>query len=205
MKIGYARVSTPEQKMYLQIDELKKFGCKKIFSEVVTEAKADRAELSKMLEQVRPGDVIVIWKLDRLGRSLKHLVELVGELIERNVGLKSLHDPIDTSTSQGRLIFNIFASLAEFEREVISERTKAGLTAARARGRIGGRPKGLSDKAKNKAIVVAALYKEGKMSIAEIMENQQISRATLYNYLRHQEVELGDYTREVTPEDLKKN
>ena len=205
MKIGYARVSTADQKMDLQIDELKKAGCKKIFSEVVTGAKVDRTELNKMLEQVRPGDIIVIWKLDRLGRSLKHLVELVGELIERDVGLKSLHDPIDTSTSQGRLIFNIFASLAEFEREVISERTKAGLTAARARGRIGGRPKGLSDKAKNKAIVVAALYKEGKMSIAEILENQQISRATLYNYLRHQEVELGDYTGEVTPETLKNN
>ncbi len=204
MKIGYARVSTPDQKMDLQIDELKKFGCEKIFSEVVTGAKADRTELNKMLEQARPGDVIVIWKLDRLGRSLKHLVELVGELIEKRVGLKSLHDPIDTSTSQGRLIFNIFASLAEFEREVISERTKAGLAAARARGRIGGRPKGLSDKAKNKAIVVAALYKEGKMSIAEILENQQISRATLYNYLRHQEVELGDYTGEITPETLKK-
>ncbi len=204
MKIGYARVSTADQKMDLQIDELKKFGCKKIFSEVVTGAKADRTELNKMLEQARPGDVIVIWKLDRLGRSLKHLVELVGELIEKEVGLKSLHDPIDTSTSQGRLIFNIFASLAEFEREVISERTKAGLTAARARGRIGGRPKGLSDKAKNKAIVVAALYKEGKMSIAEILENQQISRATLYNYLRNQEVELGDYTGEITPETLKK-
>ncbi len=194
MKIGYARVSTAEQKMDLQIDELKAAGCKKIFSEVVTGAKVDRPELNKMLEQVRPGDIIVIWKLDRLGRSLKHLVELVGMLIERDVGLKSLHDPIDTSTSQGRLIFNIFASLAEFEREVISERTKAGLSAARARGRIGGRPKGLSDKAKNKAVVVAALYKEGKMSISEILENQQISRATLYNYLRHEKVELGDYS-----------
>ncbi len=96
MKIGYARVSTPDQKMDLQIDELKKFGCEKIFSEVVTGAKADRTELNKMLEQARPGDVIVIWKLDRLGRSLKHLVELVGELIEKRVGLKSLHDPIDT-------------------------------------------------------------------------------------------------------------
>lgn len=204
MKIGYARVSTPDQKMDLQIDELKKFGCEKIFSEVVTGAKAERTELNKMLEQVRPGDIIVIWKLDRLGRSLKHLVELVGELIEKQVGLKSLHDPIDTSTSQGRLIFNIFASLAEFEREVISERTKAGLTAARARGRIGGRPKGLSKKAQDKARVCEALYKEGKMSIAEILENQQISRATLYNYLRYQKVELGDYTGEVTPETLKK-
>ena len=204
MKIGYARVSTPDQKMDLQIDELKAAGCEKIFSEVVTGAKAERKELNKMLEQVRPGDIIVIWKLDRLGRSLKHLVELVGELIEKQVGLKSLHDPIDTSTSQGRLIFNIFASLAEFEREVISERTKAGLTAARARGRIGGRPKGLSKKAQDKARVCEALYKEGKMSIAEILENQQISRATLYNYLRHQKVELGDYTGEVTPETLKK-
>jgi DNA invertase Pin-like site-specific DNA recombinase len=193
MKIGYARVSTPEQKMDLQIDELKAAGCKKIFSEVVTGAKADRAELNKMLEQARPGDIIVIWKLDRLGRSLKHLVELVGDLIERDIGLKSLHDPIDTSTSQGRLIFNIFASLAEFEREVISERTRAGLSAARARGRVGGRPKGLSRKARDKARVIAALYKEGKMSIAEILENQQVSRATLYNYLRHEKVELGDY------------
>ena len=204
MKIGYARVSTPDQKMDLQIDELKAAGCEKIFSEVVTGAKAERKELNKMLEQVRPGDIIVIWKLDRLGRSLKHLVELVGELIEKQVGLKSLHDPIDTSTSQGRLIFNIFASLAEFEREVISERTKAGLTAARARGRIGGRPKGLSKKAQDKARVCEALYKEGKMSIAEILDNQQISRATFYNYLRYRNVELGDYTGEITPETLKK-
>jgi len=205
MKIGYARVSTVEQSMDLQMDALKAFGCEKIFSEVVTGAKVERAELENMLEQVRAGDVIVIWKLDRLGRSLKHLVELVGLLIEKDVGLKSLQDPIDTTNAQGRLIFNIFASLAEFEREVISERTKAGLTAARARGRIGGRPKGLSKVAQRKARVVAALYKEGEMSITEILENQQISRATLYNYLRHEKVELGDYTGKVTPEDLKKD
>src|SRR5579862_2580785 len=143
MKIGYARVSTREQNLDMQVFALEDAGCEKIYEEVVSGAKADRPVLNNLIKQLRDGDVIVVWKLDRLGRSLKHLVELVHILMQRNIGLCSLNDPIDTTTPQGRLIFNIFASLAEFERDVIKERTNAGLTAARARGRLGGRPRGI--------------------------------------------------------------
>lgn len=140
---------------------------------------------------MRKSDVIVIWKLDRLGRSLKHLVTLVYDLMEKGVALTSLNDPIDTTSSQGRLIFNIFASLAEFERDLIQERTQAGLHAARARGRLGGRPKGLSDEAKRKAVAAEAIYREGKLSVREIARHLDISKSTLYSYLRHQGVEIG--------------
>ena len=126
------------------------------------------------------GDVLVIWKLDRLGRSLRDLVDLVSTLRERDIGLKSLQDPIDTTSLQGRLIFNIFASLAEFERDLIIERTQAGLSAARARGRQGGRPKGLSMAAEKKAIAAEALYKEARLSVNAIAENLGVSKATLY-------------------------
>lgn len=118
MKIGYARVSTRDQKADLQVDALKQAGCERIYQDIASGAKSARPELDKLLANVRPGDAVVIWKLDRLGRSLKHLVELVGELAERKVGLQSLNDPIDTTHAQGRLVFNLFASLAEFEREV---------------------------------------------------------------------------------------
>lgn len=195
MQIGYARVSTQDQNPALQTDALKKAGCRKIFVEKASGAKSDRVELQRLLDQVRQGDVIVVWKLDRLGRSLKHLVEIVGDLIEKGVGLKSLQDPIDTTTSQGRLIFNIFASLAEFERDLIRERTQAGLAAARARGRLGGRPKGLSAEAGRKAVAAAALYREGKLSANEIARNLALSKATLYSYLRHQGVEIGPYCK----------
>ncbi len=193
MHIGYARVSTKEQNLDLQLDALKGAGCETIFHEIASGAKAERQELNKLLAQVRKGDVIVIWKLDRLGRSLKHLVEVVTTLMEKGVGLKSLHDPIDTTTAQGRLIFNLFASLAEFERDLIRERTNAGLQAARARGRMGGRPKGLSAAAAKKAIAAEALYKEGKLSVSDIARNQNISKATLYSYLRHRGVKIGAY------------
>ncbi len=152
--------------------------------------------MNRLLEQVREDDVIVVWKLDRLGRSLKHLVGLVSALIDKGVGLKSLNDPIDTTSSQGRLIFNISASLAEFERDLIRERTQAGLQAARARGRKGGRPKGLSVAAQKKAIAAEALYKEGRLSVGEITENLDISKATLYSYLRHRRVEIGSYRKQ---------
>ena len=135
MKVGYARVSTKDQTLDLQLDALNNEGCTKIYTETVSGAKADRPVLSKVMDAIRDGDVLVIWKLDRLGRSLKNLIDIVNELLLRKVGLKSLNDPIDTTTSHGRLTFNIFASLAEFERDVIRERTNAGLTAARARGR----------------------------------------------------------------------
>ena len=151
MNIGYARVSTKDQSLDLQVDALRRAGCDKVYQEVVSGAKAERPVLDALLADLRPGDVLVIWKLDRLGRSLRHLVELASALLEKGVGLKSLNDPIDTTTSSGRLTFNLFASLAEFERDLIRERTQAGLTAARARGRLGGRPKGLAPQAETTA------------------------------------------------------
>ena len=198
MKFGYARVSSEDQKLDLQIDELKQAGCEQIFHETVSGAKKERPVLNNLIEQTRTGDIIVIWKLDRLGRSLPNLVELVNILMEKGVGLTSLHDPIDTSNPQGRLIFNIFASLAEFERDLIIERTQAGLKAARARGRKGGRPKGLSEAAEKKAVAAEALYRSGDLSVNEIIENLGISKATLYKYLRHQKVEVGHF-KKTTP------
>ncbi len=195
MKFGYARVSTGDQNIDLQIDQLQEAGCEKIFQETASGAKTERRELAQLLEHVRDGDVIVIWKLDRLGRSLKHLVELVSQLTERGVGLKSLNDPIDTTSSQGKLIFNIFASLAEFERDLIVERTQAGLKAARARGRNGGRPKGLSADATLKAVAAETLYKEGKLSANEIASNPGISKTTLYSYLRRRDVKVGSFQK----------
>jgi DNA invertase Pin-like site-specific DNA recombinase len=193
MKIGYARVSTKEQHVDLQIDALKKEGCEKIYTEVISGTKSDRPQLLEMTTHLRKGDVVVVWKLDRLGRSLKHLVELVNRFIQEDIGLKSLHDHIDTTTPQGRLIFNIFASLAEFERDLIQERTKAGLAAARARGRMGGKPKGLSKKAESIACAAETLYKEGKLTVNQIIEQLGISKATLYNYLRHRQVTISHY------------
>ncbi len=195
MKIGYARVSTREQNTNLQIDALKEAGCEKIYTDTASGAKSARPALDKMLGEIRKGDVVVFWKLDRLGRSLRHLVELVGDLSARGVGLKSINDPIDTTTSQGRLLFNLFASLAEFERELIRERTQAGLSAARARGRLGGRPRGLSDQAEATAMAAETLYKEGRLSVNAIGERLNISRSTLYRYLRHRGVEPGTYQK----------
>ncbi len=195
MKFGYARVSTKEQSLDLQIDALKKADCQEIFHEVVSGSKTKRVELDRLLSTMRKGDVLVIWKLDRLGRSLKHLIELVQQLIEKGIGLQSLNDPVDTTTSQGKLIFNIFACLAEFERDLIRERTQAGLKAARARGRTGGRPKGLSPKAQRKAVAAEALYKEGELSVVEICQNLSISKATLYKYLRYQGVEVSSFNK----------
>jgi DNA invertase Pin-like site-specific DNA recombinase len=161
----------------------------------VSGAPADRPVLKKLIDRVRAGDVIVIWKLDRLGRSLQNLIEIVNELLRRKVGLKSLNDPIDTTTSHGRLIFNIFASLAEFERDVIRERTNAGLAAARARGRKGGRPRGLGSSAEQTACAAETLYREGKLSSQQIADRLRISKSTLYSYLRHRGVAIGVYKR----------
>jgi DNA invertase Pin-like site-specific DNA recombinase len=191
MNVGYARVSTREQTAALQIDALKAAGCAKIHTEVVSGAAIDRPILARLLDEVRSGDVVVIWKLDRLGRSLKNLIEIVNRLMQQNVGLKSLNDPVDTTTPQGRLVFNLFASLAEFERDVIRERTQAGLSAARVRGRKGGRPKGLPRKAESTACAAETLYREGKLSAKEIAERLRISKSTLYAYLRHRGVPVG--------------
>lgn len=191
MRVGYARVSTKEQNIALQVDALKKAACEQVFSEVASGANTARPVLDDLLSRLRPGDVLVIWKLDRLGRSLKHLVALTHELLERQIGLVSLNDPIDTTTAQGRLVFNIFASLAEFERDLIRERTQAGLVAARARGRKGGRPRGLSKQAKATAMAAETLYREGELSVQEICDQLNISKPTLYSYLRHRGVKVG--------------
>jgi len=195
MNLGYARVSTSDQDLALQLDALQAANCGKVYQEVASGAKAKRPQLEQLIAQARAGDVVVVWKLDRLGRSLKDLVTLVGQLMERQIGLKSLRDPIDTTSPQGRMIFNLFATLAEFERDLLIERTQAGLKAARARGRKGGRPKGLSPSACKKAQAAAALYNEAHLSIREITDNLGISRATLYKYLRHQGVDVKGFQK----------
>ncbi len=188
MKIGYARVSTQDQNLEMQLDALGKAGCEKIFQEKASGIKSDRPQLAAMQQILREGDVIYIYKLDRLGRSLKHLLEMTSDFEKRGIGLVSINDHIDTTTAQGRLIFNIFASLAEFERDLIRERTKSGLEAARARGRKGGRSRGLSKEAEKKAMLAQTLYNERKLGVNEIAADLEISKMTLYKYLRHRGV-----------------
>lgn len=188
MKIGYARVSTQGQQVDLQVDALQRAGCELIFQEIVSGAKADRPELAKMRAQLRKGDTVCIYKLDRLGRSMKHLLELVDEFQQKGVGLLSLTDAIDSSTAQGRLVLNLFASLAEFERDLIRERTQAGLLSARARGRKGGRQKGLSPEAEKNARLAEMYYKEGVLGVNLIAKKLAISKVTFYKYLRHRGV-----------------
>jgi DNA invertase Pin-like site-specific DNA recombinase len=191
MKFGYARVSTHEQILDLQIDALKAAGCERIYQEKASGSKAERPELMRMLDQLRIGDTVIIWKLDRLGRSLAHLIKLVSDLEDQGVGLLSLNDPIDTTTPQGRLVFRIFASLAEFERDVIRERTMAGVASARRRGRLLGRPKGLTKNAEQKARLAESLYKDENFSVEQIARELRISKTTLYKYLRHRGVSIG--------------
>ena len=138
MEIGYARVSTGEQTLDLQMDALRSAGCGKIFQETASGAKADRPVLAEVLSYLRAGDTLVVWRLDRLGRSLQHLIAVIAQSAERGIGFKSVTEQIDTTTSGGKLIFHVFGALAEFERDLIRERTRAGLAAARARGRLGG-------------------------------------------------------------------
>ncbi len=183
MLFGYARVSTQDQNLNLQLDDLRKAGCQKIFQEKVSSAK-DRPQLQKLLETLREGDTLIVWKLDRLGRSLKELITLVNDFQQKGIGFRSLNDAIDTTTAQGRLVFNIFASLAEFERDLIRERTRAGLSAARARGRQGGKPKGLTKEAQAKAAAVKTLYAGKDKTVAEIGQLLNLSRATVYRYLQ---------------------
>jgi len=191
MKYGYARVSTRDQSLNLQIDALKKSKCDKIYKEVAKGAKTDRPKLDELLSILKHGDTLVIWKLDRLGRSLQHLVKLFNDLIKNNINIISLQDPVDTSTAQGRLMFNIFSSLAEFEKDLIRERTMAGLKAARARGKCGGRPKGLSKKAMEKSYVAEMLYNQKKLTSIQISEQLGISKTTLYKYLKIRNVPIG--------------
>lgn len=191
MKIGYARVSTPDQSFALQVDALRQAGCTKVYEEVISGVRAARPVLEALLNELQGGDVLVVWKFDRLGRSLRHLVELVNLLRDKDVGLQSLQDPIDTTTPHGRLNLHLFAALAEFERDLIQERTQAGLSAARARGRKGGRPKGLSRQAEATACAAETLYREGQLSVQQVADQLGISKRTLYTYLRHRGVPVG--------------
>jgi DNA invertase Pin-like site-specific DNA recombinase len=182
--IGYARVSTTEQHLHLQQDALVKAGCLKIFTDTISGAKSERKGLSEALDFIRGGDTLVVWRLDRLGRSLKDLIERITELHSRNIGFKSLTEQIDTTTSGGKLIFHIFGALAEFERDIIQERTNAGLTAARARGRQGGRPKSpLSDE--RKLQMARQMYENKSHSVKEICKALGIPRSTFYKYMKN--------------------
>lgn len=184
MKLGYARVSTYEQNLDLQIDALKNEGCKHLFSDKVSGVKVKKPNFDKLLEYARRGDTIVVWKLDRLGRSTVQLIELVESLKQRGVHLKSLQESIDTTTAMGNMFFQLMCILAEHERNIIRERTQAGLASARARGRKGGRPKGLSQRYMKIADEVRQVYEQGNRSTEEIREMFGIkSQPTLYKIL----------------------
>lgn len=180
MKIGYARVSTIEQNLNLQLDALHREGCEKILHDKLSGVKADRPGLAEALAFARSGDTLVVWRLDRLGRSLRDLILRVEELEQRGVKFKSIQDNIDTSTAAGELQFHMIAALAQFERSLIQERTNAGLAAARARGKFGGRPKRLSPEDVQMA---ASLMKDRTVSVQQICERFQIGRTTLYKYV----------------------
>lgn len=182
MLIGYARVSTQEQNLDLQIIALQEAGCKKIFTEKASGGQRDRPELIAAMDYVRPGeDVLVVWKLDRLARSLKQLIETVEKFEAQKIGFLSLTESINTTTSGGRLIFHIFASLAEFERSIIRERTTAGLRAAKQNGRIGGRPASLKEK---DLAVARTLLQDPSITVEEVAKRMQVAPSTLYRYFQ---------------------
>lgn len=181
MKIGYARVSTFEQNLDLQVDALKKEGCDKIYIDKISGSVSERKELLKALEHLREGDTLVVWRLDRLGRSLKHLIRLLDDFEGQGVVFKSIMENLDTSSASGRLIFHIFGALTEFERNLIKERTTAGLASARARGRLGGRNKKLNREKREHTV---KLYQEKKYTVKEICDLMGISKPTLYAYIR---------------------
>ena len=182
MKIGYARISTADQNLELQTDALEKAGYEKIFTDRASGAKDDRSGLISAIEFCRKNDSLVVWKLDRLGRSLKHLIETINLLHEKKVGFVSLQESIDTTTSGGKLIFHVFGALAEFERELIRERTNAGLASARIRGRLGGRPKLMTDK---QIRLAKSMLGDPNVTVKEVCQTMNISKTTLYRYLRN--------------------
>jgi DNA invertase Pin-like site-specific DNA recombinase len=181
MLIGYARVSTQDQTLDLQKDALQKIGCSRIFTDMVSGSVTERVGLTEALQFLRAGDALVVWRLDRLGRSLQHLIETISTLQQRAIGFRSLAENIDTTTPGGKLIFHVFGALAEFERDLIRERTQAGLTAARARGRRGGRPILLNAKQRQ---LLQTLYSDKSSRIADILSTLHISKSTLYRYLK---------------------
>jgi DNA invertase Pin-like site-specific DNA recombinase len=178
--IGLARVSTNDQSLELQLDALKASGCRRVFEETASGAAKVRPRLRDALDFLRPGDTLVVWKLDRLARSVRQLIDLIEDLHKRGCGFKSLTEAIDTTTAGGRLVFHVFGALAEFERGVIRERTLAGLTAARARGRKGGRPRLMTDES---MIVAQALLRDGVLTVKDIAKQIGVSEGTLYKYL----------------------
>ena len=180
MAFGYARVSTTQQDEALQQDALEKVGVDRIFVDKASGATESRPALDELLGQLRAGDSVVVWRLDRLGRSLKHLIDVVGDLEQRGVGLRSLTESIDTSTPAGKLVFHVFGALAEFERDMIRERTQAGLAAARARGRVGGRPTVWTPE---KLAAAQAMHEGGEHDVATIARILGVSRASVYRGL----------------------
>jgi DNA invertase Pin-like site-specific DNA recombinase len=181
MLIGYARISTLDQTLDLQRDALEKAGCDQIFTDKVSGTKAERKGLTEALSHLREGDTLVVWRLDRLGRSLRHLIDTVTELHEKRIGFKSLQENIDTTTSGGKLVFHIFGALAEFEREIIKERTNAGLASARSRGRVGGRPKALTPK---EIQILNNMASDKSLTVADICKTLGIGRTTFYRYVK---------------------
>lgn len=177
--VGYSRVSTDEQNLALQLDALEEAGCERVYRDIGSGSLKHRPELDACLDYLRAGDTLVVWRLDRLGRGLKHLIEAIEQLHQREIGFRSLTEEIDTTTSAGMLQFHIFGALAEFERQIIRERTRAGLAAARARGRLGGRPPSLTPA----KLDAARLMREKKHTMPQIAKALGVSRATLYRHL----------------------
>lgn len=180
MLIGYGRVSTNDQNLILQKDALENAGCEKIFTDTSSGANIERTGLAQTLTQLRTGDVLVVWKLDRLGRNLKHLIETVSDLEKKGIGFKSITEGIETQSSGGKLVFHLFASLAEFERDIIKERTKAGLLAAKQRGKVGGRPSVIDNK---KLSIARTMHANPKITVNEICRSLNVSRATFYRHM----------------------
>ena len=185
MKIGYSRISTADQSLDLQKDKLKAFGCERLFDDVISGSKFKREGLNEMFKVLRKGDVLVVWRLDRLGRNLKELITIVADLEEKGIGFYSMTENINTTTPSGKLIFNIFGSLAEFERNLIIERTRAGLESARARGRLGGRT---SIHSKENIRMAHNLHNDKNNKISDILKIMNISKASLYNLLKRKVV-----------------
>jgi DNA invertase Pin-like site-specific DNA recombinase len=184
MTHGYTRISTLDQSASLQADALLNAGCDHLYNDTASGSKESRPQLDRMLDRLRPGDTVIVWRLDRLGRSLKHLIELVEKFKANGVAFRSLTENIDTSTPGGILFFQLFGAFAEYERNLIRERTNAGLAAAKLRGRKGGRPAGLTKKTDQTARIAESLNKENKLSVSEICEQLTISKATYYRYLK---------------------
>ena len=180
MLVGYARVSTHDQNPELQLDALKKAGCEKVYIEKSSGAQRERPELKAALAYMRTGDTLVVWKLDRLARSIKQLIETVEDLEKREIGFRSLTETIDTTTSGGRLVFHIFAGLAEFERAIIRERTRAGLESARSRGRLGGRPRAMQA---DDIVAAKAMLRDPEITVEQVAEHLGVAPSTLYRHL----------------------